>query len=76
MKKIIASVFVILCFFTNGISQDISPWLFGQNHWMERTDEGRRPGYLYMLWLKVEESGTNAYARRAYHYRSSSCCWF
>ncbi len=38
-------------------AQEISPWLFGQNHWMERSDEGKRPGYLYMLWPKVEESG-------------------
>ncbi len=38
-------------------AQQISPFLFGQNHWMDKSDEGKRPGYLYMLWPKVEESG-------------------
>ena len=38
-------------------AQQISPQLFGQNHWMDKSDEGNRPGYLHMLWPKVEESG-------------------
>jgi hypothetical protein len=37
-------------------SQDISPVLFGQNHWLADGDEGRT-GYLHLLWPKVKESG-------------------
>ena len=37
--------------------QKISPYLFGQNHWMDRSDEGTRPGYIYKLWPKIKESG-------------------
>lgn len=37
-------------------SQEISPILFGQNHWMADGDEGR-VGYLHDLWGKVAESG-------------------
>lgn len=57
MRKLLLSfVFFLSCLLLVS-AQEISPWLFGQNHWMERTDEGRRPGYLYMLWPKVGESG-------------------
>jgi hypothetical protein len=56
--RIIKLLIIGLFVFTAGVNaQVISPWLFGQNHWMDRTDEGRRPGYLYMLWPKVKESG-------------------
>ena len=37
-------------------AQEISPVLFGQNHWMAQGDENR-PGYLHLLWPKVQESG-------------------
>ena len=37
-------------------AQDISPVLFGQNHWLDQGDEGRT-GYLQLLWPKVKESG-------------------
>lgn len=38
-------------------AQQISPWLFGQNHWMAQSDEGNRPGYINLMWPKVAESG-------------------
>jgi hypothetical protein len=37
-------------------AQNISPYLYGQNHWMADGDEGR-VGYLKDLWPKVKESG-------------------
>jgi hypothetical protein len=38
-------------------AQALSPYLFGQNYWMERGSEGGRPGYLHLLWPRVTESG-------------------
>jgi hypothetical protein len=38
-------------------AQAVSPYLFGQNYWMEQGTEGGRPGYLQLLWPKVAESG-------------------
>lgn len=38
-------------------AQDVSPYLFGQNYWMEQGTEGGRPGYLHLLWPRVAESG-------------------
>jgi hypothetical protein len=57
MKRVKMLLIMILAFTSMANAQQISPWLFGQNHWMEKTDEGKRPGYLYMLWPKVKESG-------------------
>jgi hypothetical protein len=57
MKNIFFVLILSLCPFQFNKAQEISPWLFGQNHWMEKSDEGKRPGYLYMLWPKVNESG-------------------
>ena len=37
-------------------AQEISPLLFGQNHWLGQGDEGRT-GYLHLLWPKVQEAG-------------------
>jgi hypothetical protein len=49
---------LVLAAFASGVNgQEISPWLFGQNHWMDTRDEGERPGYLSMLWPKVGQSG-------------------
>ena len=52
-------------------AQDISPYLFGQNHWISTGDEGTRIGYMDVLWPKVKESGVkciriggNAYNHR------------
>jgi len=41
----------------NFSAQEISPFLYGQNHWLAQSDEGTRPGYLHLLWPKVGESG-------------------
>ena len=57
MRTVKLLMIAIIIFTTSANAQVISPYLFGQNHWMDRSDEGRRPGYLYMLWPKVEESG-------------------
>ena len=57
MKLYKLLIFILILFATRVNAQKISPYLFGQNHWMERSDEGKRPGYLYMLWPKVGESG-------------------
>jgi hypothetical protein len=62
-KFIKAGFLLIITYYAFSIrvnAQVISPYLFGQNHWMERSDEGKRPGYLYMLWPKVAESGIKA----------------
>jgi len=32
-------------------AQEISPYLFGQNHWLGQGDEGNRPGYLALCGL-------------------------
>jgi hypothetical protein len=52
-------------------AQEISPCLFGQNHWIATGDEGNRIGYMDVLWPKVKESGVkciriggNAYNHR------------
>jgi hypothetical protein len=52
-------------------AQTASPYLFGQNYWMEQGSEGDRPGYLHLLWPRVAESGVrliriggNGYERR------------
>ena len=34
-------------------AQTVSPYLFGQNYWMEQGSEGGRPGYLHLLWPRV-----------------------
>jgi hypothetical protein len=57
MKNIFFVITLLLCPFQFNNAQEISSWLFGQNHWMDKSDEGKRPGYLYMLWPKVAESG-------------------
>jgi hypothetical protein len=52
-------------------AQEISPCLFGQNHWIATGDEGNRIGYMDVLWPKVKQSGVkciriggNAYNHR------------
>lgn len=57
MRTIKLLIITIIAFTFNANGQEISPWLFGQNHWMDKSDEGKRPGYVYMLWPKVEASG-------------------
>jgi hypothetical protein len=57
MKAVILLVIIIIAFNTGANAQKISPNLFGQNHWMDKSDEGSRPGYIYMLWPKIKASG-------------------
>ena len=38
-------------------AQAVSPYLFGQNFWLEQGSEGGRPGYLHLLWPQVTASG-------------------
>jgi hypothetical protein len=56
MKRAIGWVAVWLGVILGANAQDISPFLFGQNHWLADNDEGR-VGYLHLLWPKVEASG-------------------
>jgi hypothetical protein len=37
-------------------AQEISPYFFGQNHWLANGDEGR-VGYVHLLWPQVKASG-------------------
>ena len=71
MKKLVVTIVLMWCLIPFIRAQEISPWLFGQNHWMEQNDERNRPGYLSMLWPQVQESGIktvriggNGYNRR------------
>ena len=59
MKKLLLAAYVMIISLVNMVSihaQEISPYLFGQNHWLADRDEGRT-GYLHLLWDKVEASG-------------------
>jgi endoglucanase len=56
MKKTALLLFFFLNIFHFATSQEISPYLFGQNHWIGDGDEGRS-GYIHLLWPKIEESG-------------------
>lgn len=47
---------MLIACFTQIKAQEISPFLFGQNHWLANGDEGR-VGYLNQLWPKVKASG-------------------
>lgn len=61
MKRYILSIILLLYVsFAGGIeavAQQISSYIYGQNHWMAGGDEKGRPGYLDRLWPMVEESG-------------------
>jgi hypothetical protein len=57
MKTFKLLAIITFLFVTGANAQKISPQLFGQNHWLERSDEGKRPGYIYMLWPKIKASG-------------------
>ena len=57
MKRVIVWAAVWLGMTLGANAQDISPFLFGQNHWIAEGDEGGRVGYLHLLWPKVRESG-------------------
>ncbi len=71
MKKIILLAIIIISLNIRINGQEISPYLFGQNHWIATGDEGNRIGYMDVLWPKVKESGVkciriggNAYNHR------------
>jgi hypothetical protein len=57
MRKLILLAMVVLTLSNRSNAQEISPYLFGQNHWIAQGDEGTRVGYLHLLWPKVKESG-------------------
>ncbi len=57
MKKTVCSIVILVFSALMMNAQEISPYLFGQNHWMEQGDEGGRPGYISQLWPAVEASG-------------------
>jgi hypothetical protein len=57
MKKTILLALVIFGLGFRLGAQEISPYLFGQNHWIATGDEGSRIGYMHLLWSKVKESG-------------------
>ena len=57
MKKVILLLLVALALSTGSNAQELSPYLFGQNHWIAQGDEGTRVGYLHLLWPEVKESG-------------------
>lgn len=57
MKIVKLLIILIIVFASEANAQKISPNLFGQNHWMDRNDESNRPGYIYMLWPKIKDSG-------------------
>jgi hypothetical protein len=69
--KILRLIFALAVFTSAVNAQEISPWLFGQNHWMDSGDEGNRPAYLSTLWQEVGKSnitmvriGGNGYEHR------------
>jgi len=57
MKRAILLAMIILSLSFKSKAQEISPYLFGQNHWIATGDEGTRIGYVNLLWPKVKESG-------------------
>ena len=57
MKRIILLGLIFLNVTSTSFAQEISPWLFGQNYWMENNSERQRPGYINKLWPMVQESG-------------------
>jgi hypothetical protein len=57
MKKLSLLLLTIVLITLSSNAQKISPFLFGQNHWIEDGDEAGRPGYIHLLWPKIKESG-------------------
>ena len=57
MAKILISLLFVFSTTQFVNAQQISQFLFGQNHWMANHDEEDRPGFLDELWPRVEESG-------------------
>ncbi len=57
MRYLILFLLIFLSLNNKLFAQEISPFLFGQNHWIATGDERNRVGYINQLWPKVEESG-------------------
>jgi hypothetical protein len=57
MRNLILIATAVLTLSIRSNAQEISPYLFGQNHWIAQGDEGTRLGYLHLLWPEVKESG-------------------
>jgi hypothetical protein len=57
MRKVFVLIVVFTCLIIKSNAQELSPCLFGQNHWIATGDEGARIGYMDLLWGKVKESG-------------------
>ncbi|MFY0650717.1 MAG: hypothetical protein JXQ96_01725 [Cyclobacteriaceae bacterium] len=57
MKNISYTLLLLTVLFGSTTAQELSPFLFGQNHWIEQNDEDGRPGYINQLWPKIAESG-------------------
>jgi hypothetical protein len=60
MKNIFLLAIVVLGLISRTNGQEISPYLFGQNHWLATGDEGTRIGYMDVLWPKVKASGVKS----------------
>ena len=60
MKNTILLALIILILNIRSNAQEISPYLFGQNHWIATGDEGNRIGFVNLLWPKVKESGVKS----------------
>jgi hypothetical protein len=56
MNRTFATMMIYLVFISGLSAQEISPYLFGQNHWLADGDEGR-VGYIHMLWPQIQASG-------------------
>lgn len=56
MKRKLFVIVVLTISIINLSAREISPYLFGQNHWLADGDE-RRVGYLHQLWPQVKASG-------------------
>jgi hypothetical protein len=57
MKRTLLLTLILVNLIFRSNAQTISPYLFGQNHWIATGDEGNRTGYMHLLWPKVKESG-------------------
>ncbi|MGE5393298.1 MAG: hypothetical protein ACM3P1_01065, partial [Candidatus Saccharibacteria bacterium] len=57
MRHLIIVFIVVFSLIIKSKAQPISPYLFGQNHWIATGDEGGRVGYLNLLWPRVKDSG-------------------
>ena len=57
MKRVFIVCLLLITYSAGTTAQRISPFLFGQNFWMEKNAERNRPGYINELWPQVAKSG-------------------